>query len=557
MTGPTENGAFPPDTMGAAGPTQVFIFLNGRLRTFNKTTGAADGVVNADPDVFFASVMSAPPPGGIVFTSDPMVRYDRLSGRWFLSIIDVPCTIPTCTTTAANRWLLAVSDAASAGTISGSTVWTFYFFQTDAANFCDYPSLGVDSLALYTGCNMFTPAGALRRDEWLCHPEDFGLERRPPGPDGFPNLAAGIGAGPFAPRGVDNYDPASNEGYFIGVDNATFGTLMIRRVFTPGGTPTISANIPLAVNTTSSSIPLEHLGNTGGTNGRIDALDDRLYSAHIRNGRLWTAHNIRVTAAGVASTAAQSREAVRWYELNGVRSTDNGGVPVVIQSGTIFDSAATLVDSRQFVIPSVMVSGQGHAALGYTTTGSPFRIDAATNGRLVGDTLGTLGAVNIYTASSSAYNPPGDPGPGGSRRWGDYSYTSLDPLDDMTMWTVQEYCNATNTYGNRVAQLRAPPPAQPSSAPSTAAGQASVNVAVTGTSSSGSGFYDPGANLAPPALPFTHISATVTGGVVVNSVTFNTPTQVTLNLNTTGARLDLKTSRSRIPTDKRSLALGF
>ena len=28
-----------------------------------------------------------------------------------------------------------------------------FFFQTDAANFCDYPSLGVDS-GSYTGCNM-------------------------------------------------------------------------------------------------------------------------------------------------------------------------------------------------------------------------------------------------------------------------------------------------------------------------------------------------------------------------------------------------------------------
>src|SRR2546427_1299059 len=90
VTGPTETSAFPPDTMGAAGPTQFFLFVNGRLRTFNKTTGVADTVVNADPDVFFASVMTpVSPPVVLNFTSDPQVRYDRLSGRWFLSIIDV------------------------------------------------------------------------------------------------------------------------------------------------------------------------------------------------------------------------------------------------------------------------------------------------------------------------------------------------------------------------------------------------------------------------------------------------------------------------------------
>src|SRR5262249_28922296 len=81
----SEPGSFPPDNMGTVGPSQYFVFVNGRLRTFNKTTGLADGVINANPDVFFASVMT--PVGGTVtlnFTSDPTIRYDRLSGRWFL-----------------------------------------------------------------------------------------------------------------------------------------------------------------------------------------------------------------------------------------------------------------------------------------------------------------------------------------------------------------------------------------------------------------------------------------------------------------------------------------
>src|SRR6185503_1328864 len=88
-TGPTETGAFPPDTMGAVGPTQFFVFLNGRMRTFNKTTGVADGVVNVDSDVFFAAVLTPPLASETVFTSDPNVRFDRLSNRRFLNVIDV------------------------------------------------------------------------------------------------------------------------------------------------------------------------------------------------------------------------------------------------------------------------------------------------------------------------------------------------------------------------------------------------------------------------------------------------------------------------------------
>src|SRR6185436_6930288 len=80
--------AFPPDSMGAVGPSQFILAVNGRIRSFNKRTGVADGVVNADSDVFFQPVMT--PPVTNNFTSDPRIRYDRLSQRWFVTIIDVP-----------------------------------------------------------------------------------------------------------------------------------------------------------------------------------------------------------------------------------------------------------------------------------------------------------------------------------------------------------------------------------------------------------------------------------------------------------------------------------
>jgi hypothetical protein len=143
-----------------------------------------------------------------------------------------------------------------------------------------------------------------------------------------------------------------------------------------------------------------------------------------------------------------------------------------------------------------------------------------------------MGAPLLYTASSTAYNPPSDNGsPRGARRWGDYSYVSLDPNDDMTMWGVHGFSDATNSYGVRVGKIIAPPPATPTSAnPSTVPlGVASTIVIITGTSTNGSGFFDPGAGF------LNRISATVTGGVIVNSITYNTPTQVTLDVSTVSA----------------------
>src|SRR5438874_2068311 len=44
----TDTGAFPPDSMGAVGPTQYIVAVNGRIRSFNKSTGLVDNALNAD-----------------------------------------------------------------------------------------------------------------------------------------------------------------------------------------------------------------------------------------------------------------------------------------------------------------------------------------------------------------------------------------------------------------------------------------------------------------------------------------------------------------------------
>jgi hypothetical protein len=270
-----------------------------------------------------------------------------------------------------------------------------------------------------------------------------------------------------------------------------------------------------------------HLGNTGGTNGRLEAHDDRLYAAVMRNGRLWTAHNIGVIYTGLVF-GASTRTASRWYELQNLSTT-----PAVLQSGTVFDDAAS--NPLSYWTPTITVSGQGHAAMGGSVAGLNHYVDAWTTGRLVGDPAGTMQTVYEYTASASAYNPPSNPGGTSGRRWGDYSFTSVDPNDDMTMWTIQEYVNGTNTYGVRVAKLLAPPPATPvtASPSSVAAGIPSTSVTVTGTQVAGSGFFDPGAAF------LSRLGASSTG-VTVNSATYVNPTTVTLDISTVGATTGVK-----------------
>lgn len=541
FTGATlaDTSSFPPDTMGAVGPTQFIVAVNGRIRTFNKATGVADGVLNASMDTFFNSVMT--PPTSSNFTSDPHIRYDRLSGRWMVVMIDVPGgggTLP-------NRVLLAVS---SGSTVTSGSSFTFFYFQHDTVtptgdtgNFADYPTLGIDSNALYIGDNVFTPAGAYAGSSGFVVRKSSILGAGPIIVTAFRGLVPTASAtGPTTPQGVDNDDPEAAEGYFIGVDNASFGKLIVRRVSSPGGTPTVSSNISLTVPTTTYPITVPHLGNTGGSNGKLDAVDDRLFAAHIRNGRLWTAHNIQVNSSGVASGSG-GRNGSRWYEIQNLTTT-----PSLVQSGTVFDSAAS--NPKNYWIPSIMVSGQGHVAMGFSTAGNTNRANAGTAGRLAGDTPGTMQAPVDYTASTTAYNPSGDPGGSGGRRWGDFSYTSLDPSDDMTMWTIQEFCDANNSYGVRAVRLLAPPPATPVSCSpaSVTAGGSNVSVTVTGASLAGSGFFDPGAG-----FPKRLTAAVNGGGVTVTSVAFANSTNIAIAVTVSaGAATGARTVTVTNPDDQ-------
>ncbi len=511
-----ESGFIPPDTIGDAGLTQLLVCANGRIKVFSKT-GVLGGL-NASLNTFFNSVR------GGSGTADPRVVFDRLTNRWFIAAIN---------TSTPNRILLAVS---SGPTITGTGSFTFFQFQQDLVGttpnadtgaFADYPSLGVDNNAVYIGCNMFSGGVGSGTTGWVVNKAN--LIGGTLTVTAFRQMAGATGSGPYSPRGVTNDDPDATTGYFIGADNGSFGRLTLRRISTPGGTPTISGNIIVIVPSTTNPLAVPAQGSTV----NIEPTNDRLFDARIRRDAttdirsLWTAHAIQVNSSGVASNSG-GRNGARWYQLRNYTTT-----PVLVQSGTLFDSSASAPD--YYIYPTVAASGQGHMALGASVGATDRFMSAATAGRHRTDALGTIQAPLVFEDGVAAYTVTF----GGTRnRWGDYSATVVDPTDDMTIWTIQEYCNGTNSWALRVAELKAPPPATPVSCSpnSVAQGASNVNIVVTGTSTANSAFFDPEASFP------NHIAASVSGsGVTVNSVTVTSDTQVTLNVSvaanaTTNAR---------------------
>jgi hypothetical protein len=190
-----------------------------------------------------------------------------------------------------------------------------------------------------------------------------------------------------------------------------------------------------------------HLGNHAGANGFLSAVDDRLCAAHIRNGRLWTAHNNNVNAAGKA-TSEPNRVGMRWYELK-----DLGTTPTLAGSGTIYDTASA--NPLSYWTPSVMTSSRGRVAFGFSVAGSASYVDAAAMSLLPG---GFLVTPSRFTAATQPYNPAYDSGGVYGRRWGEISQTVVDPADDVTLWTIQQFAAGSGAWGVQVAQILAPAP---------------------------------------------------------------------------------------------------
>src|SRR5438034_10421002 len=99
------------------------------------------------------------------------------------------------------------------------------------------------------------------------------------------------GAGPVAPIGVDNDDPASTEGYIIGESNNTAGRLVMRRITNPGGSPSISGDLNITVPTTAAPLSQPAMGSSH----PLASVDQFCFDAMMHRNRatglatLWTA----------------------------------------------------------------------------------------------------------------------------------------------------------------------------------------------------------------------------------------------------------------------------
>ncbi|MEZ5293881.1 MAG: fibronectin type III domain-containing protein [Vicinamibacterales bacterium] len=498
-----------PDTMGAVGPTQYLVVLNSIVRSFDKATGQPDGVLNVTLQGFFGSA-------GIAACCDPKVRFDRLSGRWFVGSMF------------RGNMLLAVSDG---GVLTPGSGWRFFAIPQDqvtppgdAGCWVDYTRMAVDEHAVYFVYSVFTANYATLCNAGGWNLNAYVVRKASVLGGGPPVVTAFRGPGPINIP-VDQYEPGSAVGYLSAANQ-------IYRVLDPGGTPTLSGPIPISGSSFQrfNISAVRHKGNVlesgvpGNTAGRMFLATFGSHAVPLRRNHLWLGELWGVDNTGQPGSNA-TRNALGFLDVQDV----SGSTPSVAQSGVVAfgPSAANDLDQRNYWMPALMVNGQGHIAMAGSAAGTNEYINAAVGGRLATDGPGVVRTPVLVTQAAAPYNPSSTFS-GGLYRWGDYSNLSLDPTDDQTMWAIQQFAVGGDVWGIAVARIRAPgPPPSVSAAPGTITqSTASMPVTVTGVPTDGEGFFDPGPGFA------GRLRATVSGGVRVHQVGFTSPTSLLLDVST-------------------------
>jgi len=536
---------WPPDPNGAVGSSQVIVMANAGFRVFEKQTatdaplvtpkGYSDKIAPSqffiNLDKFFSPVLPLRS-----YTSDPHIRYDRLSKRWYIVCIEVNPSF------ANNNILMAVS---SGERVADSSSFTYYRFPSAlfsyspaerGAPFLDYPTLGVDKNAvmiggvdfMYSGDSAYFVGYAVDKQRLLRGlPLRIFLFKL-----GVYNFLTNIQTGMGVPQGVHNDDPAANSSFFIGNDFITLKNLFTTKInFNNLGNVTGVFNTMIPVAPYNGPRPVSSLGGLQ----PIDPLDTRLLAASIHKNKLtgtsslWTAHAVGVNESGNfvsdSNFEKRARNSSRWYELGNIYET-----PTVSQLGNVFDkSEPSGRRATQFFNPSIAASGQGHAVISGTAAAFDEYLNVFVAGRYAGDENSTMNKPVKATKTTALY-APFIPNYGYIGRWGDYSQTVVDPMDDQTIWTFQEYANVDDKYGVRVVQLKAPPPPQTLLPLGVFSNKENTTVTIEGTSDDYSGFFDPGNDAGGPG--YNRLSVKSSGGITVSNVKLVSPTKITFTLNT-------------------------
>lgn len=427
----------PPDTYGATGLDKVFVTVNNNYKILNKTTGAQISLVSMPS---FWSALGTNGAGAF----DPRVVYDPYKNRWLHAAVSNGGA-------ATSRILLAISR-----THDPSGTYDLYAFDHDpgVTSWADFPMLGFNRNWVAISVNLFTVGTNGNAGTAI-----FAVD--------YPALLTGTAtatqitpAAGFCHYPVETY--SNSESVLYVPSHASSGGATYR-LSTITGTPSAPVWTLGATLTRAGGGWVQPSGNIGpqtctvscpGVLTLLDVGDAFIRgNAVYRNGEIWYAQSVGLP------TPTLSRVAVQWTRLN------TSGT--VLDGGRIEDPAATSSNGgRWYTYPSLSVNKDNAMMAGFTKLESDGFAGAAYAMRYSSDAAGTTQDPVVFKDGEDYY----DKASSGRTRWGDYSHVVIDPLEDISFWTWQEYARpraaptvfgTTAKWGTWVAKVT-PNPCSPS-----------------------------------------------------------------------------------------------
>lgn len=423
-----DNSAWPPDTIGAVGPRHVMTMLNTQVRIHNRNGAVTYSTVGLG--TFWA---------GLSGPFDPKIYYDNLSGRWIAVCLGNKRS-------AASDWEIIIS-----ATNDPTGAWTSYHFDGDGANtrWVDFPCVGMNDKWVAVTFNMFAvpgvmPAPTTGPKMWVINKPELLAG----GTTGFTEFDVGFDPDSgFTLQPAVCLEPGVADLYILdssgwtGDPNGNTNWLRMSRITGTAAAPQWSA-LPGSGTVKAGFFPVQNrFSNTILAAAQRDAAtglhagDTRMCNVVYRNGRLWAVHS------GGYPADTPDRNAIFWYELQPSLPSP------IIQSGIIQSGGP----NAHYIYPSIGVNCGNDVCIGFTSTSPAIYPSACYVTRLAGDAPGATSATLYYRDGRAKYVKTS--ASDSRNRWGDYSATVVDPLDDKTFWTLQEYAELPSLGVDRWAVL--------------------------------------------------------------------------------------------------------
>lgn len=408
----------PPDPDLAVGPRHVVTTVNTRVAFFDKFSGVKGFDQSLGKDGFFTL-----PANVDYFLSDPRVVFDKGSGRFYLSMMEVQY--------GTKRSFLHLGVSKTSDPYKG---WHTYRFESTATedgqkHWMDFPMLGFGRDGIVLAGNLFP----------------------------FASNAAGWGSRVATIRKSSVLSGGSavihffNEKASFGIQPMRHNEMAVDRVYAVSsrylnalqvycwrnlaGIPTMQKLIePPATNHQVLMVnPMEPPAAAPSAKGRyLDSIDGRLLGTYFRGGRLYSAQ-------AVAQSSTVKRPQIRWYEIltNGW-PTNGSQIPKIRQKGVV-----TAPVGAAFTIPQIAANRDGDAAMVYTRASGSIVADIMASVRRANDPLHSMGTPTVLHTSFGGFFGTST-NPSKPTRWGDFFGLTVDPTDELSFWAAGQYSGASD-----------------------------------------------------------------------------------------------------------------